>query len=95
MQDSAQEQHPASLRSSISGVAAGFLLPSLTPNLGEKSPNLGGVCYPGKRVSSAPGHTANNGLHASSTTDILTKPELLCEDVGHFSVKVLHSLINT
>lgn len=79
--------HPASFRSSISGVAAGFLPP---PDLGDKNPNLGATCCAGKCVSAV-----NNALHPSSTTDVLTKPELLCEDARHFLVKVLHCLIST
>lgn len=50
---------------------------------------------PRKGVGTAPGPSANDPLHPSGTADILTKPEQLCEDAGHFSVKVLHSLINT
>lgn len=46
-------------------------------------------------MSTIPGHTAKNGLHASSTTDVLTKPQLLSEDSGHFSEKVMGSLINS
>lgn len=81
-------------KSSISGVSVVFL-PTLTPNLKEKNPNLRGMCWPGKCMSTIPGHTANNGVHASSTTDVLTKPKLLCEDSGHFSEKVMDSLINS
>lgn len=46
-------------------------------------------------MSTIPGHTAKDGLPASSTTDVLTKPQVLSEVGGHISEKIMDSLINS
>lgn len=71
-----------------------MLLLILTFNLKERNPNLREMCWLGKCISTIPGHTAKNGLHTSSTTDVLTKPQLFSEDRSHISEKVMDFLIN-